>query len=173
MSKHYGLLKGTVSQLTVFEDPKEIRADNIGLFAFIGLTLMGLIGSAAALIGSLTAGSVKLEGQGFFCYVGSERVEGKLVRVGFHDGDYVELIVKRQKTGVYKVYAARVPNQHAFYFPRSVGTPTLELLKNCSIITGALSLFAYIGLSVISIIVGNILEDFIILFIVSCGSFVF
>jgi len=161
MKHSYHLLKGTVSRLTVFDDQTELRSDNIGLFALIGLTIVGLIGSAAALIGSLTSGGVKLEGQRFCCYVGNKKVEGKLVRAGFNDGDYVEMMVKAQKDNGYIAYAVRVPQQHAFFFPRSVGTPTLELLKYCSIGMGCLCLFSYfIGL-LISFFYGDLLDSFI------------
>jgi len=173
MKHSYHLLKGTVSRLTVFDDQTELRSDNIGLIALIGLTIVGLIGSAAALIGSLTSGSVKLEGQRFCCYVGNKKVEGKLVRAGFNDGDYVEMMVKAQKDNGYIAYAVRVPQQHAFFFPRSVGTPTLELLGNCSIFVGVLMLLSYIIVCVMMFFIsdGELMIQLIV-FVISLLSFV-
>lgn len=170
MSK-YSILKGTVSRLTVFNDNKEMRADNIGLIAFIGLTIMDLIGSAATLIGSLTSGSVKLNGQGFFCYVGSQWVEGRLEQVPFNDGDYVEMVVKSQKQNCYTAYAVRLPQQHALFFPRSVGTPTLVLLKYCAIIIGVVNLFIYPFLLLVSFLNNDFWGELIGLSITSCIVF--
>ncbi|WLS90484.1 hypothetical protein [Gilliamella apicola] len=47
----YSLLKGTVSQLHVFDDPKELRSDNIGLLALFGLMIIGAFELIAAIIG--------------------------------------------------------------------------------------------------------------------------
>lgn len=89
----YGLLKGTVSHLQIKDDPKKLRADNIGLLAMIGLAIVGMFEMVGALIGALTSGSVTLEGKRFKCYVGSKKVQGKLEHISFKDGDYVEMVV--------------------------------------------------------------------------------
>jgi len=56
----YSLLKGTVSQLHVFDDPKELRSDNIGLLALFGLMIIGAFELIVSIIGSLTTDSITL-----------------------------------------------------------------------------------------------------------------
>jgi len=96
-----------------------------------------------------------------------------LVRAGFNDGDYVEMMVKAQKDNGYIAYAVRVPQQHAFFFPRSVGTPTLELLGNCSIFVGVLMLLSYIIVCVMMFFIsdGELMIQLIV-FVISLLSFV-
>ncbi|OCG63327.1 hypothetical protein A9G48_05705 [Gilliamella sp. wkB18] len=128
----YSLLKGTVSHLYVEDDPKELRADDIGLLAIIGLAIVGMFEAIGALIGALTAGSITLEGKSFQCYVGRKKVQGKLEHISFKDGDYVEMVVKQIDDNHYQSYAVRMPQYHALYFPRSVGVTTLQQLTGCS-----------------------------------------
>lgn len=45
------LLKGTVSQLHVFDDPKELGSDNIGLLALFGFMIIGAFELIVAPIG--------------------------------------------------------------------------------------------------------------------------
>ena len=146
MTKGYHLLKGTVSHLQVMDDPKELRSDDIGLLAIIGLMIVGAFEVIGALIGALTAGSVTLEGKGYQCYVGRKKVQGKLLHVNFKNGDYVEMLVKPIDNGQYLSYAVRMPQYHALYFPRSVGVTTLGMLKYLSIGFGVFFLFAYVVL---------------------------
>ena len=47
----YSLLKGKVSKLHVFDAPKEIRSDDIGLLALFGLMIIGAFELIAAIIG--------------------------------------------------------------------------------------------------------------------------
>ncbi|MFQ0994512.1 hypothetical protein ACGH6Q_05720 [Gilliamella sp. BG2] len=144
----YSLLKGTVSHLQVKDDPKELRADNIGLLAVIGLAIVGMFEAIGALIGALTAGSVTLEGKSFQCYVGRKEVQGKLEHISFKDGDYVEMVVEQIDDNHYQSYATRMPQYHALYFPRSVGVTTLQMLKYLTIGVGIFSLFAYVVLTI-------------------------
>ena len=146
MTKGYNLLKGTVSHLQVMDDPKELRSDDIGLLAIIGLMIVGAFEVIGALIGALTAGSITLEGKSYQCYVGRKKVQGKLLHVNFKNGDYVEMLVKPIDNGQYLSYAVRMPQYHALYFPRSVGVTTLGMLKYLSIGFGVFFLFAYVVL---------------------------
>ena len=146
MTKGYNLLKGTVSHLQVMDEPKELRSDDIGLLAIIGLMIVGAFEVIGALIGALTAGSITLEGKSYQCYVGRKKVQGKLLHVNFKNGDYVEMLVKPIDNGQYLSYAVRMPQYHALYFPRSVGVTTLGMLKYLSIGFGVFFLFAYVVL---------------------------
>ena len=146
----YSLLKGTVSQLHVFDDPKELRSDNIGWLALFGFMIIGAFELIAAIIGSLTAGSITLKGKTFYCYVGKKEVLGNLEHVSFKEGDYVEMVVKQIDSNQYQSYAVRMPQYHALYFPRSVGVPTLLQLKFNAIISGVMCLFAYLFLTILA-----------------------
>ena len=146
----YSLLKGTVSQLHVFDDPKELRSDNIGWLALFGFMIIGAFELIAAIIGSLTAGSITLKGKTFYCYVGKKEVLGNLKHVSFKEGDYVEMVVKQIDSNQYQSYAVRMPQYHALYFPRSVGVPTLLQLKFNAIISGVMCLFAYLFLTILA-----------------------
>ena len=146
----YSLLKGTVSQLHVFDDPKELRSDNIGWLALFGFMIIGAFELIAAIIGSLTAGSITLKGKTFYCYVGKKEVLGNLEHVSFKEGDYVEMVVKQIDSNQYQSYAVRMPQYHALYFPRSVGVPTLLQLKVSAIISGVMCLFAYLFLTILA-----------------------
>ena len=160
----YSLLKGTVSQLHVFDDPKELRSDNIGWLALFGFMIIGAFELIAAIIGSLTAGSITLKGKTFYCYVGKKEVLGNLEHVSFKEGDYVEMVVKQIDSNQYHSYAVRMPQYHALYFPRSVGVPTLLQLKVSAIISGVLCLLTYI-ISLILIFI-SIERDYINNFII-------
>lgn len=160
----YSLLKGTVSQLHVFDDPKELRSDNIGWLALFGFMIIGAFELIAAIIGSLTAGSITLKGKTFYCYVGKKEVLGNLEHVSFKEGDYVEMVVKQIDSNQYQSYAVRMPQYHALYFPRSVGVPTLLQLKVSAIISGVLCLLTYI-ISLILIFI-SIERDYINNFII-------
>ena len=146
----YSLLKGTVSQLHVFDDPKELRSDNIGWLALFGFMIIGAFELIAAIIGSLTAGSITLKGKTFYCYVGKKEVLGNIEHVSFKEGDYVEMVVKQIDSNQYQSYAVRMPQYHALYFPRSVGVPTLLQLKFSAIISGVMCLFAYLFLTILA-----------------------
>ena len=161
----YSLLKGTVSQLHVFDDPKELRSDNIGWLALFGFMIIGAFELIAAIIGSLTAGSITLKGKTFYCYVGKKEVLGNLEHVSFKEGDYVEMVVKQIDSNQYQSYAVRMPQYHALYFPRSVGVPTLLQLKVSAIISGVLCLLTYI-ISLILIFIslkGDYINNFILI----------
>ena len=160
----YSLLKGTVSQLHVFDDPKKLRSDNIGWLALFGFMIIGAFELIAAIIGSLTAGSITLKGKTFYCYVGKKEVLGNLEHVSFKEGDYVEMVVKQIDSNQYQSYAVRMPQYHALYFPRSVGVPTLLQLKVSAIISGVLCLLTYI-ISLILIFI-SIERDYINNFII-------
>ena len=160
----YSLLKGTVSQLHVFDDPKELRSDNIGWLALFGFMIIGAFELIAAIIGSLTADSITLKGKTFYCYVGKKEVLGNLEHVSFKEGDYVEMVVKQIDSNQYQSYAVRMPQYHALYFPRSVGVPTLLQLKVSAIISGVLCLLTYI-ISLILIFI-SIERDYINNFII-------
>ena len=160
----YSLLKGTVSQLHVLDDPKELRSDNIGWLALFGFMIIGAFELIAAIIGSLTAGSITLKGKTFYCYVGKKEVLGNLEHVSFKEGDYVEMVVKQIDSNQYQSYAVRMPQYHALYFPRSVGVPTLLQLKVSAIISGVLCLLTYI-ISLILIFI-SIERDYINNFII-------
>ena len=160
----YSLLKGTVSQLHVFDDPKELRSDNIGWLALFGFMIIGAFELIAAIIGSLTAGSITLKGKTFYCYVGKKEVLGNIEHVSFKEGDYVEMVVKQINSNQYQSYAVRMPQYHALYFPRSVGVPTLLQLKVSAIISGVLCLLTYI-ISLILIFI-SIERDYINNFII-------
>ena len=160
----YSLLKGTVSQLHVFDDPKELRSDNIGWLALFGFMIIGAFELIVTIIGSLTAGSITLKGKTFYCYVGKKEVLGNLEHVSFKEGDYVEMVVKQIDSNQYQSYAVRMPQYHALYFPRSVGVPTLLQLKVSAIISGVLCLLTYI-ISLILIFI-SIERDYINNFII-------
>ena len=160
----YSLLKGTVSQLHVFDDPKELRSDNIGWLALFGFMIIGAFELIATIIGSLTADSITLKGKTFYCYVGKKEVLGNLEHVSFKEGDYVEMVVKQIDSNQYQSYAVRMPQYHALYFPRSVGVPTLLQLKVSAIISGVLCLLTYI-ISLILIFI-SIERDYINNFII-------
>ena len=176
MSNDYQVLKGTVSQLVVTNDEQEMRSDHIGLINLIGIIILGffeVIASTASILGSLTSGSVKIAGQGFCCYIGSKWVEGKLVGVGFKDGDYIEVIVKPQKNNSYKAYAVRLPQQHALFFPRSVGTATLHLLKYCAVFScGFCIVILAILLLMLFIISDDLLEEMVDYLVISFFAFI-
>ncbi|MCX8665708.1 putative type VI secretion system effector [Gilliamella sp. B2887] len=145
MSKRYRILKGTVSQLQIIDDPKELGSNNVGLIAMIGALITGAFGVAAALLTTLSVGSITLEGKKFSCYVGRKFVEGKLTHVGFKNGDYVEMVVdKSDDDNQYQSYAVRIPKTHALYFPRSVSMPTLLGLKYSAIGGGVFCLLTYL-----------------------------
>ncbi|MCO6546076.1 MAG: hypothetical protein J6564_09715 [Gilliamella sp.] len=72
----YSLLKGTVNHLQIKDDPKGLRSDDIGLLAMIGLMIVVAFELIGVLIGSLTSGSITLEGKSFQCYVGRKKVQG-------------------------------------------------------------------------------------------------
>ena len=158
MSKRYRILKGTVSQLQIIDDPKELGSDNnVGLIAMIGALITGAFGVAAALLTTLSVGSITLEGKKFSCYVGRKFVEGKLIHISFNNGDYVEMVVDKSDDddNYYQSYAVRIPKTHALYFPRSVNMPTLLGLKYSAIIVGAFFLFAYVGILIMQLIYLN------------------
>ena len=157
MAKHYRILKGTVSQLQIIDDSKELGSDNnVGLIAMIGALITGVFGVAAALLTTLSVGSITLEGKKFSCYVGRKFVEGKLIHISFNNGDYVEMVVdKSDDDNYYQSYAVRIPKTHALYFPRSVSMSTLLALKYSAIIVGAFFLFAYVGILIMQLIYLN------------------
>ena len=157
MSKRYRILKGTVSQLQIIDDSKELGSDNnVGLIAMIGALITGAFGVAAALLTTLSVGSITLEGKKFSCYVGRKFVEGKLIHISFNNGDYVEMVVdKSDDDNYYQSYAVRIPKTHALYFPRSVSMSTLLALKYSAIIVGAFFLFAYVGILIMQLIYLN------------------
>ncbi|MCX8579226.1 hypothetical protein J3U35_07230, partial [Gilliamella sp. B2717] len=145
MAKRYSLLKGTVSQLQIIDDPKEIGSNNVGLIAMIGALITGAFGVAAALLTTLSVGSITLEGKKFSCYVGRKFVEGKLTHISFKNGDYVEMVVdKSDDNNQYQSYAVRIPKIHALYCPHSVGMPTLLRLKYSAVVAGVLCLLTYL-----------------------------
>ena len=146
MAKQYRILKGTVSQLRIIDDSKELGSDNnVGLIAMIGALITGAFGVAVALLTTLSVGSITLEGKKFSCYVGRKFVEGKLTHISFKNGDYVEMVVdKSDDDNQYQSYAVRIPKTHALYFPHAVDTPTLLRLKYSAIVAGVLSLLAYL-----------------------------
>ena len=148
MTKGYNLLKGTVSHLQVMDEPKELRSDDIGLLAIIGLMIVGVVGE---LLGALIDGNISLEGKSYQCYVGRKKVKGKLSHVDFKNGDDVEMIVKTIDNDQYQFYAVRIPKYHALYFPHALGITTLPLLKSWSIIIGFFSLFILLVLLIITI----------------------
>ncbi|MCX8657190.1 hypothetical protein J3U08_10350 [Gilliamella sp. B2894] len=160
MVKRYSILKGTVSQLQIIDDPKELGSDNnVGLIAMIGALITGAFGVAAALLTTLSVGSITLEGKKFSCYVGRKFVEGKLIHIRFNNGDYVEMVVdKSDDNNQYQSYAVRIPKTHALYFPRSVSMPTLLGLKYSSIISGVLCLIPY--LIFLILLLTDLNEDF-------------
>ena len=146
MAKQYRILKGTVSQLQIIDDSKEMGSDNnVGLIAMIGALITGAFGVAAALLTTLSVGSITLEGKKFSCYVGRKFVEGKLIHIRFKNGDYVEMVVdKSDDDNYYQSYAVRIPKTHALYFPHAVDTPALLRLKYCAIGSGVLCLLTYL-----------------------------
>ena len=176
MTKGYNLLKGTVSQLRVLDDPKELRSDDIGLLAIIGLMIVGAFELIGTLIGTITAGSITLDGKSFRCYVGRKEVVGKLAHVSFKDGDYVEMLVKPIEVNEYQsdsaemadylAYAVRMPQYHALYFPRSVGTSTLLLLKYLSIGVGVFCLIFFVFITIVMYISGDLdFTEFMIIYL--------
>ena len=158
MAKRYRILKGTVSQLQIIDDPKEIGSNNVGLIAMIGALITGAFGVAAALLTTLSVGSITLQGKHFSCYVGRKFVEGKLTHVGFKNGDYVEMVVDKIDDQYYQSYAVRIPKTHALYFPHAVDMPTLRRLKYSSIISGVFCLIAY--LIFLILLLTDLNEDF-------------
>ena len=145
MSKRYSLLKGTVSQLQIIDDPKELGSDNnVGLIAMIGALIFGVFEVVASLVTTLSVDSITLQGKHFSCYVGRKFVEGKLTHVGFKNGDYVEMVVDKIDDQYYQSYAVRIPKAHALYFPHAVDTPTFLRLKYSAIIAGAFSFLIYL-----------------------------
>ena len=175
MSNDYQVLKGTVSQLVVTNDEQEMRSDHIGLINLIGIIILSffeVIVSTASILGSLTSGSVKIAGQGFCCYIGSKWVEGKLVGVGFKNGDYIEVIVKPQKNNSYKAYAVRLPQQHALFFPRSVGATTFHLLKYCAVFSAGLCVFCLVFLFLMSFFLSDPLKWIVRFLVLSFFAFI-
>ena len=175
MSNDYQVLKGTVSQLVVTNDEKEMRSDHIGLINLIGIIILSffeVIVSTASILGSLTSGSVKIAGQGFCCYIGSKWVEGKLVGVGFKNDDYIEVIVKPQKNNSYKAYAVRLPQQHALFFPRSVGATTLHLLKYCAVFSGGFCILNFVLLFLMSFLLSDPLTWIVSFLVLSFFAFI-
>ena len=162
MAKQYRILKGTVSQLQIIDDPKELGSDNnVGLIAMIGALITGAFGVAAALLTTLSVGSITLEGKKFSCYVGRKFVEGKLTHISFNNGDYVEMVVdKSDDDNYYQSYAVRIPKTHALYFPHAVDTPTFRRLKYSAIIAGALCFFNYLIIILVVFFAGSY-EDFL------------
>ncbi|MCX8653775.1 hypothetical protein J3U05_04430, partial [Gilliamella sp. B2737] len=119
----------------------------------------GAFGVAAALLTTLSVGSITLQGKHFSCYVGRKFVEGKLIHIRFNNGDYVEMVVdKSDDNNQYQSYAVRIPKTHALYFPRSVSMPTLLGLKYSSIISGVLCLIPY--LIFLILLLTDLNEDF-------------
>ena len=175
MSNDYQVLKGTVSQLVVTNDEQEMRSDHIGLINLIGIIILSffeVIVSTASILGSLTSGSVKIAGQGFCCYIGSKWVEGKLVGVGFKNDDYIEVIVKPQKNNSYKAYAVRLPQQHALFFPRSVGATTLHLLKYCAVFSGGFCILNFVLLFLMSFLLSDPLTWIVSFLVLSFFAFI-
>ncbi|MFQ1041301.1 putative type VI secretion system effector [Gilliamella sp. CG16] len=162
MAKQYRILKGTVSQLQIIDDSKELGSDNnVGLIAMIGALITGAFGVAAALLTTLSVGSITLEGKKFSCYVGRKFVEGKLTHISFNNGDYVEMVVdKSDDDNYYQSYAVRIPKTHALYFPHAVDTPTFRRLKYSAIIAGALCFFNYLIIILVVFFAGSY-EDFL------------
>ncbi|OTQ28508.1 hypothetical protein B6D19_12935 [Gilliamella apicola] len=146
----YSLLKGKVSKLHVFDDHKEIRSDDIGWLALFGLMIIGAFELIIDIIDSLAIGNITLKGKTFYCYIGKKEVLGNLEHVGFKEGDYVEMVVKKIDSNQYQSYAVQMPQYHALYFPRSIGVPTLLKLKFCSIVSGVMCLFAYLFLTILA-----------------------
>ena len=61
MAKRYSLLKGAVSQLQIIDNTKELGSDNnVGLIAMIGLINVGSFEVVAALLITLSVGSITL-----------------------------------------------------------------------------------------------------------------
>ena len=162
MAKRYSLLKGTVSQLQIIDDPKELGSDNnVSLIAMIGELFFGVFEVVASLVTTLSEDSITLEGKKFSCYVGRKFVEGRLTHISFKNGDYVEMVVdKSDDDNYYQSYAVRIPKTHALYFPHAVDTPTLLRLKYSTIIMGAFCIFAYIVILIMLLIDLN--EDFLL-----------
>ncbi|WP_430876094.1 hypothetical protein [Gilliamella sp. G0441] len=114
MKNEFYLLKGTVSHLRKGE--KDIVA-------------FPLICSIIAFFCYLFGWCPQLNGKYFFCFVGNKQVDGRLTKIAFNDGDYVEIIVKPTQDDTYQAYAVRIPQQHAIIFPHPLGASTLELLE--------------------------------------------
>lgn len=145
MFKRYSLLKGTISQLQIIDDPKELGSDNnVSLIAMIGELFFGVFEVIASLVTTLSEDSITLEGKKFSCYVGRKFVEGRLTHISFKNGDYVEMVVDKSDDHFYQSYAVRIPKTHALYFSHAVDTPTLLRLKYSAIVAGVLSLLAYL-----------------------------
>ena len=145
MFKQYSLLKGTISQLQIIDDPKELGSDNnVSLIAMIGELFFGVFEVVASLVTTLSEDSITLEGKKFSCYVGRKFVEGKLTHISFKNGDYVEMVVDKSDNNQYQSYAVRIPKTHALYFPHAVDTPALLRLKYCAIGSGVLCLLTYL-----------------------------
>lgn len=147
MFKQYSLLKGTISQLQIFDDPKESQSyyssfiDEIASNIVMVILLLILILFPFLIMFSL--GSITLKGQRFCCFVGRKFVEGKLTHISFKNGDYVEMVVDKSDDNYYQSYAVRIPKTHALYFPHSVDMPTLYQLKNSAKVVGVLCLLIY------------------------------
>lgn len=121
MKKDFYLLKGTVSKLKKGEKDEQ--------------TLL-LISSILAFFSYLFKSRPLLKGKYFTCYVGNHAVEGRVSRIAFEEGDYVEMLVKPpQDYDTYQCYAIRVPAQHMLIFPRYIGMSTCEFLKINFILT--------------------------------------
>ena len=145
MFKQYSLLKGTISQLQIIDDPKELGSDNnVSLIAMIGELFFGVFEVVASLVTTLSEDSITLEGKKFSCYVGRKFVEGRLTHISFKNGDYVEMVVDKSDDHFYQSYAVRIPKTHALYFSHAVDTPTLLRLKYSAIGSGVLCLLTYL-----------------------------
>lgn len=145
MFKQYSLLKGTISQLQIIDDPKELGSDNnVSLIAMIGELFFGVFEVIASLVTTLSEDNITLEGKKFSCYVGRKFVEGNLTHISFKNGDYVEMVVDKIDDQYYQSYAVRIPKAHALYFPHAVDTPTFLRLKYSAIIAGAFSFLIYL-----------------------------
>ena len=145
MFKQYSLLKGTISQLQIIDDPKELGSDNnVSLIAMIGELFFGVFEVVASLVTTLSEDSITLEGKKFSCYVGRKFVEGRLTHISFKNGDYVEMVVDKSDDNQYQSYAVRIPKTHALYFSHAVDTPTLLRLKYSAIGSGVLCLLTYL-----------------------------
>lgn len=145
MFKQYSLLKGTISQLQIIDDPKELGSDNnVSLIAMIGELFFGVFEVVASLVTTLSEDSITLEGKKFSCYVGRKFVEGRLTHISFKNGDYVEMVVDKSDDNQYQSYAVPIPKTHALYFSHAVDTPTLLRLKYSAIGSGVLCLLTYL-----------------------------
>lgn len=147
MFKQYSLLKGTISQLQIFDDPKESQSYYSSLIDEIAsnivMVILFLILILFPFLMMFSLGSITLKGKRFCCFVGRKFVEGKLTHISFKNGDYVEMVVDKSDDNYYQSYAVRIPKTHALYFPHSVDMPTLYQLKNSAKVVGVLCLLIY------------------------------